>query len=427
MGIQILRFIYTLNGEYLDEEGVVYAWDLNSGPSIEFQSDNIPFNPIIGGGAHIKSQPVIGLTTSPGSGKMAIFSGFSSLCCGHDPQTGSLMLEGFPSWTRDGALAAPAICDLDSDGYAEILYIDYSGFATLFDWDEGYYTSDGWHMYQDNPFRNGFYNTITDKSSGLDISISGSPYIAAEENNDSRGLCLITEVEITGISDYSVDEQIPAAISAVVSDIGQVDFTPVPAENSATENVNISRMRTRVNLGDSLSVSEDAVSVFPYRTVEVAAFCGDLPVGSGIVQLEEGIHKVEIPLISRCSLEGDITVIADPFNEYQEVDEMNNVSSAESISIMDDVAEVFIPSPAEAIELSINLPSNLPAGIMIRVYSIDGRLVTSLHTDELRSGNTSLLMSDVNETDRLPAGMYTVFIDDFGAGEVIRKVIILGH
>ena len=136
---------------------------------------------------------------------------------------------------------------------------------------------------------------------------------------------------------------------------------------------------------------------------------------------------MEIPLISRCSLEGDITVVADPFNEYLEVDETNNVSSAKDISIASDVTGVFIPNPAEVIELSVNLSSNLPEGIKIRVYSIDGRLVNNIETEELHSGNTSLLISDVDGTDRLPAGMYTVCIDGFDGGEIVRKVIILGH
>ncbi len=54
------------------------------------------------------------------------------------------MLEGYPAWTWDIASAAPSICDLDMNGSPEVLYIDYSGFAVLLDWNEGCYTSDGW-------------------------------------------------------------------------------------------------------------------------------------------------------------------------------------------------------------------------------------------------------------------------------------------
>ncbi|MEA3265894.1 MAG: C25 family cysteine peptidase, partial [Candidatus Fermentibacteria bacterium] len=87
-----LEIVYTLNGENAMREtgstyeGVTYGWDLGDG-SMEFQSTNIPYNPVIGGGSLIRSQPVTGLTTMQGSGEMAIFSGFSSYLCGHDPQS----------------------------------------------------------------------------------------------------------------------------------------------------------------------------------------------------------------------------------------------------------------------------------------------------------------------------------------------------
>ena len=58
-----LDVIYTLNDGLFNKEGVVYAWDLSDGPPAVFTSEIIKFNPIIGGGEDIKSQPVVGLTS----------------------------------------------------------------------------------------------------------------------------------------------------------------------------------------------------------------------------------------------------------------------------------------------------------------------------------------------------------------------------
>ncbi len=417
-----LEVIYTLNdGEYY-KEGAIHGWDLSNGTS-EFQSANIPFNPITGeGGAYIKSQPVVGLTTSQGSTEMVVFAGFSTLCCGFDPGAGSSILEGFPAWTRDGSWAAPALCDLDSDGSAEVLYIDYSGYAMLFDWYEGSYTNNGWHMYQDNPFRNGFYNT-GNRSGDLDISISGNPYITTR--SDAQGFRLLAEVEITGCCDVPASEIPSASISASVPDPERTISSPDNGLSSSASSITLSE--TRNNQFDHSCFSTDIEPVANSRTLEIAAFCGNRQIGSTKIRLENGSHMVPIQLISRIHLNGDITVIADPFNTYRETDETNNISLAE-ISVITGISPgVVIPSPAETIELTVTLPLPLPDGVRIRVYSIDGRLVTSLDTEELYSGTTSILLSNGSGIDRLPTGMYTVCVDGLDSGTMIRKVVIINN
>ncbi|MCK5131179.1 MAG: hypothetical protein KAR40_03395 [Candidatus Sabulitectum sp.] len=410
-----LEVVYTLNGENVMRgsgptyEGVTCGWDLGDG-SMEFQSTNIPYNPVIGGGAHIRSQPVTGLTTTLGSGEMAIFSGFSSYLCGHDPQSGSSMLEGFPSWTRDASFAVPAVCDLDGDGFSEVLYIDYSGHATLFDW-EGYYTTDGWHMYQDNPLRNGFYNTSSDRGYGLDISVSENSCILS--SGSRGGNCVVAEIEITGVTSQAV----PAIMSAFVSAATR-QSAPVLSTRSSFVNSRVSSPSEFSDLIIESDISELAEPVICCRTVEVVAFNGGRSIGSVRVPLEEGFHQVEIPLQSQRYSERSITVIADPFNEYLETDETNNSSTAASISVATDTPEVFISSPAETIKLSINLPLALSDGVEIRVYSIDGRIVGNLKTEELHTGMTTLLPCE--EGSRLPAGMYTVCVTGLGEEEFVR-------
>ncbi|MEN8207846.1 MAG: C25 family cysteine peptidase [Candidatus Fermentibacteria bacterium] len=380
-----LEVVYTLNGGQYYKEAILYGWGLKDGAEV-FQSSHTPFNPLIpGGGTEIKSQAVVGLTTGWHSEGMAVFSGFSSLCCGHDPSSGSSMLEGFPAWTRDIACAAPAICDLDMDGSPEILYIDYSGFATLFNWNDGSYTTDGWHMYQDNPLRNGFYNT-PDPAVGLDISISGNPYISAPGETDGFNFSLISEVEISG------------TIPPIAEDI------------------------TRINRSNAPS---SAAPVTPCRIVEIAAFRDDCLIGSTTIGLEEGSHLAVIPLRYINDANRTISVIADPFNEYSEIDEINNISAIEVIAALESVSEVVIPSPAGSIELNINLPSTLPEGLKIRLYSIDGRLLTAAETETLDSGWTSILLGSGSGDQKPAPGMYVVCIEGLGSEDVIRKVIIL--
>jgi hypothetical protein len=419
-----LEVVYTLNGGFSEAEGFVFAWDLSDGPSTEFTSDAISFNPVIGGGTYIKSQSVVGLTTTQGFNSMAIFSGFSSYCCGFDPSTSDEMLDGFPSCTRDGAWAAPAICDLNGDDFAEVLYIDYSGYASLFDWDKGYYTEDGWHMYQDNPHRNGFYNYIeSDRYGGLDISVSGS-YVAPEARTDNRCYKIVAEVEITGISSTPAEENVQQAISDSRIETEQT-VTSVSRDNtfSMAANTPISRILTSSSQSEYSAIPPDvSAEVVSFRTVEVAAFCGDRLIGSVTIPLETGSHRVEIPLRIGSNSLDDIRIVADPFNDYIETDESNNTSTAESTDIAGNIPEVFIPSPAGSIELTLNLPHSISLGLTIRVYSVNGRLVTRYNMEDIQAGRTSLLLAGEIE---LPTGMYTVCIEGLDSGELVRKVIIL--
>jgi len=121
-----LEVVYTVNGGIYSTEGIVRAWNIQDGESVFF-SDPIPFNPILGGGgASIKSQPTIAITTQSGSNAMTIFTGFSSGLSGFDPENGESSISGFPVHTRDAAWAAPVLCDLDNNTVPEILYIDAS-------------------------------------------------------------------------------------------------------------------------------------------------------------------------------------------------------------------------------------------------------------------------------------------------------------
>ncbi len=377
-----LEVIYSLNGGLFNAEGYVIGWDLISGNE-DFRSNLIPFNPIVGGGgARVKSQLVTGLTSMPGSDDMTVFCGFSSLCCGFDPHNGTAMIDGFPGGNRESSWPAPALCDLDGNESAEILYIDYSGVATLFNWQQGSYTDDGWHMYQADPHRSGFYNQGQNRAS-LDILISNNPRTAVAGAGNGN-LTVFVDIEIKGV------EQIRTA---------------------------------------STSLSVDAAefsSLCEKETVEVSVFLHGRILGTTLISLENGRYTVEIPLRQRfaSAAETEFTVTADPFNKHTESDETNNTARVDEVLFPEMETEIIIPTPAESIQLTMNLPSPLPLGLNITVYSIDGRVVLNRETEPLQSGTTNLIFD--SETDcRLPSGMYTISIQGSDFDALTRKVIIL--
>ena len=91
-------------------------------------------------------------------------------------------------------------------------------------------------------------------------------------------------------------------------------------------------------------------------------------------------------------------------------------------SIAGDLPEAFIPSPAGSIELILNLPHPLTSSLVIRIYSVDGRLVTRYDMEDIQAGRTSFSLTGESV---FPTGMYTVCIDGLDTGNIVKKVIIL--
>ena len=400
-----LEVLYVLNGESGqgedDDEGVLYAWDLTDG-SIDYCSDPMQFNPIVGGGgAHVKSQPVIGLTTAQGSQDRCVFTGFASNCYGYDLSNTTGVMAGFPSWTRDEAFPSPMLCDLDGDGIGEILYIDYSGYASLFDWD-GYYTEDGWHMYQDNPHRNGFYNYDgIDRGSGVDIRIVDA-FLSAEQSRECSNQQLLVEIEIDGypdaIEDIATIQDEPEPISIVQTEDSRAASHAV-AEGACEQIVSSSIS----SIASSSQRQPVDVAGIPAGVVDLAVFDGDHRIGTAEIPLISGSHTVEIPLASRINSVGDLRVVADPFNEIDEMDETNNISVVETASFSNGaLQEMFIPSPARSIQLSLNLATPITNTVSVKVYSLDGRLVCSSEFDNVQSGTSNL---SIGAEEELPTGI----------------------
>lgn len=360
-GEEGLDVIYTLNSGSFNSEGIIAGWKLDSGTPV-YQSPPTPFNPIQGGGgSDIKSQPVTGLTSAPGSGITSVFSGFSTLFSGADPLSDGLVA-GFPGYSRDAVWGAPVVCDLNADGAAEVLFIDFSGRGTLYDTAQFGYMETGWHMYQANPSRTGFY-TPARAEPQLDIA-----------------LALPTETPLEGFP--------PGFIPVTVIITGHAQ-RPRAAMASRGPQVRVDALRS----GQLLGTAE--------------------------TPLENGRRTVLIPLGRTGLPHGEISLVADPLNVYEETSKANNTAVITSPCQSEET--VTIPSPASELEITLVFTGQPPKNIEITVYSIDGRIVSTLEPGELSPGSTTLRPSGRRH---LPAGIYTVRISGL-TSEYTRRVVIL--
>ena len=366
-----LDLVYLLNGGVLVKEGFLMAWDLADGENT-FCSLPIPFNPMIEEGGHyIRSQPVTGSTATQGNPSMAVFSCYSSLLCGHDPAQGGAMLSGFPSWSRDAGWSAPVLCDLDRDGIAEVFGSDYSGMATLYDLGTRYYTADGWHMYQFDHRRSGFYDYDQGRG-GLDISVGRSCMVRQGRASDNSRPVLLAEVEISGTEEAVIRHR-----------------SGEPSDEEAA-------------------------------TVEVAAMTSRGRAGSSEVRMVDGSHTVRIFLEEWCSPEDVTSVVADPENLYRELDESNNSNVPDPFQAPEP-PRCRVPSPAGDIRILAFIPPFPDTAISVTVHSLDGRLVHSTGTVDLPPGEAELRL----DTGTLPAGLYTVTVNGLGPETMVMKVVVL--
>jgi len=152
------------------------------------------------------------------------------------------------------------------------------------------------------------------------------------------------------------------------------------------------------------------VAAIPAGVVDLAVFDGDHRIETAEIPLISGSHTVEIPLASRINSVGDLRIVADPFNEIDEMDETNNISVVEKASFSNGaVQEMFIPSPARSIQLNLSLITPITGRVSVKVYSV-------------QSGTSNL---SIGTEDELPTGIYTVCIEGFGPETITRRVVLL--
>ena len=380
-----LEVLYMLNGGQFTSEGVLTAWNIEDG-TVAWEGPLVPFNPIAsGGGAAIKSQAVTGLAQS-GSGPSAVMTGFSTLCAGTDPQLAGGSVPGFPAYSRDASWASPLVCDLDGDGAAEVLHMDNSGRAVLFDLPQYDFAPGEWSMYQANPRRTGFL-ADPDRESAAELDIRLRPSDAAPLGTTGRP-ALTAVVEVT-----------PCAAGAAL------EFAPKPGPPVAAL--------------PSWPVGTARLAEGPEERIEVIAYRDDVLLGMTAVPLRRGRTPVSIPIPDRTS-SGEVLLVADPDNRIAEADETNNGLRVTSPAVVGDA--LTIPSPAARLTATIALESPRGDGVRVKVYSTDGRLVRRLETGPLPSGTTSI---DLEGADGLPCGMYVIRVEGYSPETVCRKAVLL--
>ena len=392
-----LEVLYTLNGGTYNTEGILQGWNLQNG-DIVFLSDTIPFNPILGGGgAGIKSQPSIALTTQSNSDAMTVFTGFSSGLSGFDPVTDESSINGFPVYTRDGALATPLLCDLDNNTIPEVLYVDASGYAALFNYQDAIYTSEGWHMYQDNPRRTGFYNTTTG-SDKIDIYLK-QLFVTAPN-------LLTAEIEIlnSGLSSF------PTAQNSIQI-IEEEETTTIPISLNERGSTRIPSIQ---------SINSNLLNL----TVKIALFNEQRLLFSELINVFDGPQTIELEIPSDFINAGNLTLVVDPFNDLDEQNERNNTLAVSNFLHLNNthLQSITIPTPSDKLSIEIFLSEALPSGLSVLVYSLGGRIVEQVLTDELFAGTTNLFLAPQKQ---LPNGIYTVTISGTNFPQTTKKVIIL--
>lgn len=146
----------------------------------------------------VKSSTIAAGTTSGNSNVTVPFVGFSSKFYGHDPLNYMDVLPGFPTWTETPSWTAPAVGDVDGDGFYEVLTANSSGELTLYDWG-GNPASNCWPMYQHDSHRTGFFNSGR-PGGEFDIELVETNLIKVVVGNACD---LLLSIEVTGVDQIS--------------------------------------------------------------------------------------------------------------------------------------------------------------------------------------------------------------------------------
>ena len=116
--------------------------------------------------------------------------------------------------------------------------------------------------------------------------------------------------------------------------------------------------------------------------------------------------------------------MVDPFQKYLEVDEDNNTQEVGSVrSIPIETEDFRVISEDGEIKITIQIGTAVTSIVDIHLYSIDGRLVSSIRGELIPSTANEFSLQGVNGP--LPSGCYILTIDDGEDMCMTRKVIVL--
>ncbi|MCK5132851.1 MAG: hypothetical protein KAR40_11940, partial [Candidatus Sabulitectum sp.] len=358
---------------------------------------------------NVKSATIAAGTSTQGSIVTVPFVGYSSKYYGHDPLDYMDVLPGFPTWTETPSWTAPAVGDVDGDGFYEVLTANASGELTLYDWN-GKPTSNCWPMYQHDSHRTGFFNSGRSRG-GFDIELVETNLIKVVGGNACD---LFLTVKVAGADAICGDQ------ADSESHLNDSSYSGVQATESV-ESCLRSSNRTQSGL-----MSENSLAVItPEREIPVAVFSGRDIVGAGRIPLVDGLHEVTVLL--RESVTSDIlTVVVDPYSSFPEVNEANNSHSVETeVTGSFSDFSVSLQSPSDMISATVVVPDGYTTGISFTLYSLDGRLQSRSMTELLIPGTHRIDLFSGDEGGNIPSGVYLVHINIADEVTMIRKVVVL--
>lgn len=165
---------------------------------------------------------------------------------------------------------------------------------------------------------------------------------------------------------------------------------------------------------------ENCMSANTMETVSVALFNGSQMACVKRIPLVDGLSSVALSVAER-ELDGEVTVAVDPFGEYQEADETNNIMSL-GITTSGTIEYISIASSSKGITITV------PAGLLSNesatasLFSIDGRLVNAFTAQNSTGQGFSTTLG--NSSGSLPFGCYVILLTD-GDGTILRRKVLV--
>lgn len=379
-----------------DRDGIIEFLTLSSGsrstltdvPHNE-QCEDYAMSPVIMAGESGDGLAVFGSTSTVSHG-----SRFRS--------STSEFIPGSSYWSEDRCPSTPVVGNLDGDSDLEVIFADDSGVLHALDMDLDASSGD-WPTLQHDLQRTGYYNFTAKNSvdSSLDFTV-----VSAEKASTTS---LSGEGELINVT---ID--IDGANGGETRDVNCALARETSQSASVSES---SRDHARL-----MAEADAAVLLSPVQeTVLVAVFAGREIVDISRIELEDGLREVALT-VSRRFLEDELTIVVDPFGDYQECDEANN--TLRMLGLQRASIEALEISPSRS-GLSVSIPGSAVSGSLIQayLYSIDGRCVSSETIETIPGEGFSVTLS--SDDGLLPFGCYVILMNDGEENLLRRKVLVI--
>lgn len=318
------------------------------------------------------------------------------------------IVTGFPVWTEDLVGSTPTVGNLDADAYLEVVFADNSGRLIALDWNVSASGSDDWPMLQHDLHRTG--NFGFSRGNGLDTKLDfqvinvGMSSSSSIDDRSSRSNQIQAVVAISGVEIEETFSPHLTATSDQTRDL-QIDSEP--------ELTLVCPERELVEIANTQAT----------QTLPVALYLGNRLLDVRRIPLVNGEQEV-IFVSTGTSRQNNFFVVVDPFQEYPEVDEDNNIQEVGVLFSTSFEPDGFrVTSKDGEVMISIQTGGTVATIVDISLYSIDGRLVSSTSGELIPSVANEFNLQGADGP--LPSGCYILTIDDDEGLYMTRKVIVL--